>query len=43
MQRQARAANKPEMELRRILHRRGLRYRVDYPLGLKGNSAEGRT
>ena len=29
--RQARAATKPEMALRRELHRRGLRYRVNHP------------
>lgn len=32
MREQRRAATEPEMELRRILHRRGHRYRVGYPV-----------
>lgn len=32
MQRQRRRDTKPEMELRRELHRLGLRYRVDHPI-----------
>jgi DNA mismatch endonuclease (patch repair protein) len=31
MQRQRRRDTEPEMELRRILHRRGFRYNVDFP------------
>jgi len=36
MRRQRRRDTGPEMALRRILHARGLRYRVDRPLGLAG-------
>jgi DNA mismatch endonuclease (patch repair protein) len=32
MQMQRRAATTPEVQLRRILHRRGLRFRVNYPV-----------
>lgn len=32
MSRQARRDTAPELALRRVLHRRGLRYRVDHPL-----------
>ena len=32
MQRQATRDTQPELELRRLLHRMGYRYRVDYPL-----------
>ena len=32
MSRQKRKGTEPEMRLRRLLHRRGLRYRVDLPL-----------
>jgi DNA mismatch endonuclease (patch repair protein) len=37
MERQARRDTKPELALRRTLHRRGLRYRVDYKVpGMRG-------
>ena len=36
MRRQKRTGTKPELALRRILHARGLRYRVDRPIGLDG-------
>ncbi len=36
MQRQKRAGTAPEVAIRRLLHARGLRYRVDRPLDLEG-------
>ncbi|MGI8434311.1 MAG: very short patch repair endonuclease [Nocardioidaceae bacterium] len=36
MQRQKRAGTSPEVAIRRLLHARGLRYRVDRPLDLAG-------
>ncbi|MFC7360956.1 very short patch repair endonuclease [Nocardioides astragali] len=36
MQRQKRVGTKPELALRRLLHARGLRYRVDAALPIKG-------
>src|SRR4051794_25952672 len=36
MQRQKRAGTKPELALRRLLHSRGMRYRVDAPLPIEG-------
>jgi DNA mismatch endonuclease (patch repair protein) len=36
MQRQRRTGTKPEVALRRLLHARGLRYRVDAPLPVPG-------
>lgn len=36
MQRQKRAGTKPELMIRKLLHARGLRYRVDAPLPIKG-------
>lgn len=36
MQRQKRAGTKPELAVRRLLHARGLRYRVDFKLPVSG-------
>jgi DNA mismatch endonuclease, patch repair protein len=36
MQRQKRFATRPELDLRRLVHAQGLRYRVDAPLPIPG-------